>query len=106
MSYTKTLAVILSGLAIAGTASAANDFSFDYTYDAKAVQTEQGAAQVLQDLEHQVADHCEDRRVFPLAIREAMAKQCVATTLERTVAQIDTPALDQAFEDWEARNQG
>lgn len=104
MSHTKALAVILSGLVIAGTASAANDFSFDYTYDAKAVQTEQGAAQVLEDLEHQVADHCEDRRIFPRSIRGVLADQCVANTLERTVAQIDTPALDQAFEDWKASN--
>lgn len=104
MSYTKTLAVILSGLAIAGTASAANDFTFDYNYDANAVQTEQGAAQVLEELESQVADHCEDRRIFPRSIRGIMADQCVADTLERTVSQIDTPALDQAFEDWKSSN--
>ena len=102
MQYAKTFAVITAGLVIAGSASAAGQFSFDYTYDSQAVQTQQGAVQVLQDLEQQVASECEDRRIFPRSVRDVMSRHCVANTLETAVTEIDSPALDQAFEDWKS----
>ncbi|MCI4643704.1 MAG: UrcA family protein [Hyphomonadaceae bacterium] len=104
MPNTKTIALLAAGLAFAGTASATNDFAFDYTFDTKEVQTEEGAARTVAELEEQISDHCQTRKIFPQTMRRVVTGQCVDTSLKRAVAMIDTPEMDQAFQDWQAKH--
>lgn len=104
MTHTKTLTLLVAGLALAGAASATTDFAFDYYYDGASVQTEEGAAKVFEDLQEQVSAECENQRIFPRELRSRLAKPCVSASLTRAVNDIDTPAMDKVFEDWKANH--
>ena len=88
-----TLASTAALLAMGAPAAAAGDFEFQFTFDAEAVQTEQGARTVYRELSARVADQCETRGVSRRLADMISERTCQERTMASAIAQIEVPAL-------------
>lgn len=101
---TRILTAATLALAAAATpaAHAADEFSFQYAFEREQLQTEEGAAAVLDDLTDQIKRRC-SVGAFPsrLANRK-LVRTCTADSLERAVTMINAPMLSKVHEDRKA----
>ncbi|MEM1151216.1 MAG: UrcA family protein [Pseudomonadota bacterium] len=99
MTLGKSLTLATVSLALAASAHAATNFTFDYSFDRERLSTANGAEQVLDELETRIEAECGHSMLtnrLPFAKR--LSEQCVAESLEKAVASIDAPHLNAAFE--------
>ena len=100
---TLTIAIATAATAAIAPAAFAEDFSFDYTYSTHDVQTVEGAAEVLSDLEKKVERHCAANVSMKNLKARSAVKACVNETMANTISATASPTLAAAYSEQQSQ---